>query len=209
MMLAAQPSAAATAWEPVPRRHPVRLGYWVTARWRGLSADRSLSKDLRARLALDKGERVLAAGRDAAGGCALAATDRALYHRDGSQWRRHGWERVSAVAWDAASGRLVFTCLTDLGLGPWRGALALRDRGRLVELAGERITHTRLGRWPLVLPGGEPAVVEARRRPVTGELIWLVHLDGICWDIRDHAVHESITNAITWLGADLGIPAQP
>lgn len=208
MTLAARPRAAATAWELVPRRNPVRFGYWLAARWRDLTADRGVPKDLRARLALERGERILAAPRDTAGGCALVATERALYHRgDRHDWWRQGWERVSAVDWDVAGRRLVFTGLTDMGLGPQRTAVGLRDRGCLVELAGERITHTRLGRWPLMLPGGEPAVVEARRRPVTGELLWLVHVDGISWDIRDHGVHASITKAISRLGADLGIPA--
>jgi len=170
-----------------------------------------MPKDLRARLALGKGERVLTVARDPADACALVATERALYHRgDGGRddWRRQGWERVSAVSWDAVGHLIVITGLTDIGLGPQRVALALRDHGRLVELACERITHTRLGRWPLMLPGGEPAVVEARRRPVTGELLWLVHVDGICWDIRDHGGHASITRAIARLGADLGIPAE-
>lgn len=209
MTLAARSRAAAVAWELVPRRNPVRFGYWLAERWRDLAGGRALSTDLRARLALDKGERILTAAHDPAGACALVATERALYHRDDrNHWRRQGWERVSAVDWDAAGRRLVFTGLTDLGLGPQRGDLALRDRGCLVELAGERITHTRLGRWPLMLPGGEPAVVEARRRPVTGELLWLVHVDGICWDIRDHGVHAGITRAINRLGADLGLPPQ-
>lgn len=186
-----------------------RLLGWLAARWRDLAADRSLPADLRTRLALAKGERVLSVDRDPAGACVLVATERALYRRDdGNAWRRQGWERVSAVDWDDVGRRLVFTGLTDIGLGPQRSVLALRDRGCLVELASERITHTWLGRWPLMLPGGEPAVVEARRRPVTGELLWLVHLDGICWDIRDHAVHASITRAIARLGTDLGIPVQ-
>lgn len=212
MTLAARPRAE-TGWALVPRRNPFRFGYqipgWLAARWRDLAADRGLPTDLRARLALDKGERVLTVARDPADACALVATERALYHRgDGNDWWRQGWERVSAVDWDTVGRRLIFTGLTDAGLGPQRSVLALGDRGCLVELASERITHTRLGRWPLMLPGGEPAIVEARRRPVTGDLLWLVHLDGICWDIRDGAVHASITRAIVRLGADLGIPVQ-
>jgi hypothetical protein len=209
-MAPAARAQAETGWALVPRRNPFRFGYrlpgWLAARWGDLAADRTLRGDLRARLALDKGERVLTVARDPADACAVVATERALYHRgDGNNWRRQGWERVSAVGWDAAGRRLVLTGLTDAGLGLQRTVLALVDRGCLVELASERITHTRLGRWPLVLPGGEPAIVEARRRPVTGELLWLVHLDGICWDIRDRTVHASITTAIARLGADLGI----
>jgi hypothetical protein len=212
MTPAARPRAG-TGRALAARRNPLRFGYrlpgWLSARWRELAAGRVLAADLRARLTLDKGERILTVARDPAGSCTLVATERAFYHRDdGNNWRRQGWERVSAVDWDAVGRRLVFTSLTDIGLGPQRGVLALRDHDRLVELASERITHTRLGRWPLVLPGGEPAIVEARRRPVTGELLWLIHLDGICWDIRDRTVHASITRAIAGLGAALGIPVQ-
>jgi hypothetical protein len=210
MTLAARPYAE-TGRALAPERNPFRLGHWLldwlAARWRDLAADRSLPADLRSRLALGKGERVLTVSKDPVGACALVVTERALYRRDdGNAWRRQGWERISAVDWDAAGRRVVFTGLTDIGLGPQQSVLALRERGCLIELASERITHTRLGRWPLMLPGGEPAVVEARRRPVTGELLWLVHMDGICWDIRDHVVHASITTAIARLGADLGIP---
>lgn len=212
MAPAASPRAG-TGWALVPRRNPFRLGYrvtgWLAARWRDLATDRGLPRDVRSRLALERGERVLTVARDPASACALVATERALYHRDdGDGWRRQGWERVSAVDWHAASRRLVFTGLSDIGLGPERSVLPIGERGCLVELASERITHTRLGRWPLMLPGGEPAIAEARRRPVTGELLWLVHVDGICWDIRDGTVHSGITRAITRLGADLGIPAQ-
>lgn len=216
MALAAKSRAGAgTGWALVPRRNPFRFGYqvsgWIAARWRELAADRrGLPAELRARLALDRGERVLTVARDPADACALVATERALYHRDDANaWWRQGWERVSAVDWDAADRRLVFTGLTDIGLGPRRNVVPLRERGCLVELASERITHSRLGSWPLMLPGGEPAMVEARRRPATGELLWLVHVDGICWDIRDGAIHAGITRAITRLGAQLGIPAQP
>lgn len=179
-------------------RPRTEIGWATSLRRRGLP------RELRARVALERGERVLTVARDPAGACALVATERALYYRDdGDHWWRQGWERVGAVDWDAVGGRLVLTGLAGIGLGPQRSVLALRDGGRLVELASERIAGSRVGRWPLMLPGGEPAEVEARRRPVTGDLVWLVHLDGICWDIPDGAVHDSITKAITRMGADL------
>jgi hypothetical protein len=210
MRPAARPRAEAVR-ALAPRRNRFRRGRrlpgWLAGRWRDLAASHGLARDLRARLGLDKGERVLTIARDPAGAWALVATERAVYHRHHANgWRREAWERVSAVDWDADRRRLVLTALTEIGLGPQRSFLELRDRGCLVELASERITHTRLGRWPLTLPGGERAIVEARRRPVTGDLLWLVHLDGICWDIRDGVVHASITRAVARLGADLGIP---
>lgn len=212
MTLAAR-TRAETGQEQAGRRNQSGLGSRVAACWRNL-AGRRLPAGLRASLALGKGERILTAAWDPADACVLVATERALYLRDGGDdWLRQGWERISAVDWDDAGRRLVLTGLADAGPGTRRSAVALGDRGCLVELASERIAHTRLGRWPLKLPDGEPATVEARRRPVTGEPLWLVHMDGTCWDIsdrtmRDRTMHEGITMAIARLGADLGIPAQ-
>jgi hypothetical protein len=195
-------------------RNPLRIGYripgWINSRWQGMTAERGLPGGLRDRLALVRGERILTVGRDPSASPALVATERALYHRGdeaGDEWWRQGWERVSAVDWDALGRRLVFTGFTDTGLATQRHLIPLQDLGRLLELADERITHTRLGRWPLPLPAGEPVTVEARRKPVSGELMWLIHMDGVSWDVRDDA-HAYITSAITRLADSLGIPRQ-
>lgn len=52
--------------------------------------------------------------------------------------------------------------------------MSLRRRGSVPELAQERVTHTKLGQWHLLIGGTGRAVIEARRRPGTGELLWFV-----------------------------------
>ena len=38
----------------------------------------------------------------------------------------------------------------------------------------ERITHTRLCSWQIVLADGRPLAVSARRQPMTDEVLWFV-----------------------------------
>jgi hypothetical protein len=146
-------------------------------------------------LAFERGERVLSVGHGPDGGCALAATDRALYHRaSGDGWSRLGWEEIARVGWDAAAGRLLVIALS--GGAPSRIVVPLRRRGTVPELVTERVTHSRLGRWELLVAGTRRVLVEARRRPGTGELLWVV-LSGDC--------SGDVKRAIARLGADLGV----
>jgi hypothetical protein len=180
--------SAATALGRAPLGAAPGLRAWLAARWRHRVSHRALPAALRERLALERRERVLFVGRDPGDGCAVVATDRALYHRgtdDG--WSRIGWERMTRVGWDAAAGRLVIA--GRAGLAPARTALPLRECGTLPELAAERIAHTRLGSWRLPPDGDGDSdsdgdsdgdrsfLVEVRRRPVTGELLWVVSRD--------------------------------
>jgi hypothetical protein len=175
---------------------PVR---WVAAGWRRAAVRRAHLADLRAGLALAPRERLLAAGAGPDGGCTLAATDRALYHRaHGGAWTRLGWEQIAAVSW-AAVGRVVVT-----GLAPHaRVVIPLRDRGSVPEVARERLAHARLGSWQVTAPGGQRLLIRARRRPVTGEMLWFVAADGaLCTGaLRAHA-----EQAIVRLSADSGLP---
>src|SRR5579872_1181206 len=117
---------------------------------RQLSARPSAAATLRGQLRLERGERVLSASRHPSDGYALVATDRALYLRGaGDRWSRHGWEETARVSWDQAARRLMVVGLS--GGSPVRAAAALRDHGALLELALERIAHTRLGQWSLPL----------------------------------------------------------
>ena len=79
--------------------------------------------------------------------------------------------------------------------------MPLQRRGVVPELAAERMTHSRLGRWDLLVAGTRRVLVEARRRPGTGELLWVV-LSGDC-DTGE------IRGAIARLGADLGVTQPP
>jgi hypothetical protein len=185
------------------QRFASRLRSWVAARFQHLvraARARAVPAVAAAQLTFERGERVLSVGQGPDGGCALVATDRALYYRAGGDgWSRLGWEEVARVGWDAAAGRLLVTGLS--GGAPSRIAVPLRRRGTVLELAAERVSHSRLGRWDLLVAGTRRVLVEARRRPATGELLWVV-LSGDC-------DAGSIQGAIRRLGADLGIAQLP
>lgn len=195
----------------------------VKAAWEELAPGRVLPAAVRAELALEGGERVQAADMSPDGEWAVVATDRALYLRPGrgaqaDGWSRLGWEEVAEVGWDAAAGQLIVTGLAGLaGAGPRarpaRVVVPLRRRGSIPELALERVTHTRLGRWQLRVDGARRAVLEARRRPGAGELVWSVTCDGHGVGFRDGPVDQALRaradRAIARLSAEFGALPQP
>jgi hypothetical protein len=200
---ARSPNAEAMLSSQAASRFTSRLRAWLTAWWRHAIRGRVLPDGLRAQLAYGRGERTLAVGHDPVGGYALVATDRGLYHRAGGDgWSRLGWEQISAVGWDGLTSRLVVTGLA--GAAPPRTVLPLRSRGTVPELAEERITHTRLGRRQVMLGGHRRVLVEVRRRPVTGELVWVI-TSGSGLDLGDRQVREQIDEAVALLDADLGV----
>lgn len=184
------------------------FGTWlrksVAARWQRAVRSRILPAGLRAQLTLSRGELILAVAYDPDGGCALVATDRALHHRSATGgWSRLGWELLADVVWDATGDRLVVAGLG--GAAPPQTVIRLRDCGTLPELAAERIAHTRLGSWTVLLDGQGGVAAEARRRPVTGELLWIVSgRDGL--DLSDRQVRGQVDEAIAQLREELGIP---
>lgn len=181
-----------------------RLG----AAWRRLPRARALPAGLRTQLAFQSGERVLSVRHDPDGDCALVASDRALYHRDaGHGWSRLGWEQINRVIWDEAAGQLLIHGLD--GLAPSHTVVPLRDRGTLPELAKERTTHTRLGRWRLQLTGSHFAVVEVRRLPGTGELVWAVISASDGLDTAGAGATADIARAVARLGERLGVCGPP
>lgn len=181
-----------------------QLRRWFMTRWQQAVRGRSVPAELRAALTFSRGERVLAVGHGHDGNCALIATDRALHHRTGTDtWSRLGWELITSLAWDTAGSGLVITGLAATAPPP--RAVPLRACGALLELAEERITHTRLGRWPVMLDGQRRILAEARRRPVTGELLWIVSShDGL--DLSDPHARRQVSGAVTRLQDELGIP---
>jgi hypothetical protein len=198
------PGAAATALSLRSSRPCRRLATW----WRGIISRRGRYADLRAQLGFEPRERLLAVGAAPAGGYALAATDRALYHRgDGAAWARLGWEQVIRVGWEPADGRLAITGLN--GAMRTRAVVPLRERGNLPEVAMERITHTRLGSWRIVLPGGPSLAVVARRRPATDELLWFVFCAGDNLDLSVGDQRAQVERAIAQLAAESGLTQRP
>lgn len=172
-------------------RSAYRVPGLLSGAWRRLASLRARRRDLRAGLGLVPRERLLDAVPGADGGYALAATDRALYHRthDGA-WTRLGWEVITAVTW--ASGHARVTGLWGNAAVPVRGPL-----GGLPEIAAERITHTLLGSWRVSVGTSRPVHVEARRQPGTGEVLWFV----------DPGISRSdAARVIARLGAQAGLP---
>jgi hypothetical protein len=198
---------ALDAGTAAPFRYSSLLRGWLTARWRRIVTYGALPAGLCARLAFERRERVLSADRDPDDGYALIATDRALYHRAvGDEWSRFGWEQITRVAWEEEGGRLVITGLAGVVLT--RARVPLRERGSVPEIALERITHTRLCRWRIALPGDRHLLLEARRRPVTGELLWYVVSSGGRLDLSDSQLRAQVEQAIIRLGAESGITHQ-
>ena len=204
----ARSPAASRLAVPAPAVSPLQapLRAWFTAWWQRAVRGRILPAGLRAQLALDRGERILAAGLDPRGRHALIATTGALHRRAGTDgWSRLGWELITEVSWDPAAGRLT---IYDLGgVAPGRTAVRLRDRGAIPELAEERISYTRLGSWALSLDGRR-VLAEARRRPATGELLWIVSSPGGL-NLGDADVRQQVNEAVTQLREELGISRPP
>lgn len=190
-------------------RFASRLRGWVMASWRELAPGRALPAAISMELAFERGERVLAVGRDPAGGYALIATDRALHHQDlaGDGWSRLGWEQMARVGWDAAGGQLVIVGMS--GIAPPRTVIPLRDRRTVPELVQEQITHTRLGRWYVPIAGTHRVLIEARLRPGTGEPLWFVAADADGHDHDSGDVGRQVERAIARLCADLGLTHLP
>jgi len=175
---------------------------WLRSAWLWLMGGRTIPLGLRELLAFEPGERVLTVGRSPEHEPLLVATDRALYHHGDTGWPRLGWEQIAAVRWDEATGQLIVGCLP--GTTPRRTVVLLPGPGTVQELAAERITHTRLGRWTLPFDEGR-VQVEARRTPGTGELLWHITPTGGQPDLADDGLRRKIEAAIAQLVLASGI----
>jgi hypothetical protein len=192
------------------------FGERLAARWRHLARRRSLLAAGCAGLEVERGERVLSACRGRDGGYALVATDRALYRRaEPGCWSRLGWERVTRVAWDGAAGepdgpgRFVISAAAS-GAGPGQFVVPARERGAMPELAAERMTHAFLGRWSVPLSDGQHVLVEVRRPPGTGRLLWVILPNGTGpghGDGRERG--REVELAIARLAAEFGVIYRP
>ena len=127
------------------------------------------------------------------------ATTLALYHQaNGSPWSRLGWEETGRVSWDARRDRLD---LSDLAINR---RLTLSLPRVMVALVRERVAATWLVSRRLAVTDGVTALVMARRRPGSSELVWVVALDGEV-DGDEPAVRAGVLAAIHRLRADIGV----
>jgi len=145
-------------------------------RVRGLRRTPSVPAEVRRRLDLEPGERVLAGAVDSAGDWHVG-TDRALHLASGAGWRRLPWERVDRAGFDDESGRLRVVEVADFGEPEPTYDLALVEPRRLLELVRERVTASVLLSRNVPVAGSRGVKVVARRSPVGGPVEWSFLLD--------------------------------
>ncbi|MGH3327420.1 MAG: hypothetical protein ACRDPT_06435 [Streptomycetales bacterium] len=169
--------------------------------WLQRSRRGRLPGEVRSALTLERGERVLAHGRDQAGGH-VVATDRALYQLVGHGGRtRLAWASIGAAVWDDD------TVTLDVRESPptrARHRIALSVPGFLPEVVRERVTTTIVVNQHVALDGRRGVRVVARRSPGTGEIRWMLTLDpGL--DPDDPQVRSAADRALAEVRAQTGI----
>jgi hypothetical protein len=161
-------------------------------------------------------ERMLATEPDTSG-VPVVATTFALYHRAeehrcedhpaadhraADDWFRLALEDVGRLRWDAGSGVLDLTALTE---GPAsRLTLHLRRGTRIAPVVRERIAANQITGTRVPLHNGSTALVTARHRPSTAEVMWIVQVSADA-DPADPATEALIDAAIRKLRADTGL----
>jgi len=142
---------------------------------------------------LARRERVLLRLRDTTD-APVVATTVALHHRcSPTGWRRLDWADTGRVRFDAVTGQLTVTALVagephELNLPDPGGA-------RLAAVIRERVAATVLASSRVPLDNGTTALVTARRRPDTAEVLWVVLLpDGV--DPTDPMIQSRTDDAI-------------
>lgn len=162
--------------------------------------------DATARPPTAAGERVLISAVDREGR-PVVATSHGLYHRDGPAaahgWTRWGWELVHRADWNADRRALTLSSLG--GRTPTRAVLRLPAGDRVAELVGEQIAAHAVVDTVVRLGDGGSTRVSGRRRPGSGELMWVVthpeRAPGVPADVRTDDLIEA---TITRLSRELG-----
>jgi hypothetical protein len=187
----------ATTVGRVPHRGWLHGHHWVARR----SVRRAgTSGAVPAKPHLADRERVLIRAGTRGGGWVLA-TERALYWRSpGGAWARLGWEEITRIDQDRATGALVVTGLA--GGAPRRDSLPVEGGRRLLGFAQERVATTRL--IVRLRVDGREVWVEGRRQPATDDVHWLVHAaTGLV--STDAALSGGIDRSLRELRSTLGV----
>ncbi len=152
-----------------------------------------LPDDARAALPLERGERVIAAARETAGGW-VVATGQALVTAGG----RTSWTDVAHAQWYDEEQVLALDPVPGAGR-PHRWRLA--EPGRLPETVHERVMASIVLSRRVPVPGGAVRLVARRGR--SGELLWQVVPDAET-DLDRTDVGARVEEALAELRAELG-----
>jgi len=167
-----------------------------------------LPADIRARIPLDKGEKVLA-GTLARDGTWLCGTRDALLIVDPSgaapDASRIAWERIETVDWDRETEQLKVIEVGEFGRVRPEYAFAIDEPGLLLELIRERVTASVVLQRRVVVSGKRGLFVVARRAPRgSGEISWAYEFDrGV--DPADPAVMEAARIGLESAAEELGL----
>lgn len=165
---------------------------------------RAVDPQVRARLPIEPGERILAGTRNADGTWHVG-TDQALYLAQPDGWHRLPWERIDQATWDRDSERLVVVELADFGEPQPRHEIAMPEPGSLLELVRERVTASIMLTRHVPVSGSRGLQVIARRSPATdGEVDWSVRLDDAL-DPTDPEVVRAMERALAEARSELGV----
>jgi hypothetical protein len=139
-------------------------------------------------------ERILAQHRDAHG-AAVVATTLAFCHRDRQApdgWARLVWEEIGRVRLDPGGTLELSSLRTD---PPYRLVLEPATGARVAAVVRDRVAATVVASSRVPLDDRASALVTARRRPGTAELVWVVVLpDGA--DAADRGIATRVDAAI-------------
>jgi hypothetical protein len=164
-----------------------------------------LPREVRARLSLDRHERVLVSSPDAHGHW-IVATDRALHVPAGDgdpAFERIPWEQVERGEWDHEADILRITRLAPFGEPSDVRVLRLEHSERLLRLVRERVTASVIISQHVPLVGSRGVRVVARRPPGSAEeLTWsLVFDEGL--DPSDSSVLDAAEQALSAVRAEV------
>ncbi len=161
-----------------------------------------LPDEVRRRLVLDDGERVLASAADIDGAWHVG-TDRALLVAVDGGWRRVRWERVDRARFDDEAERLHVVEVAQLGEPEPTHVLALLQPQRLLDLVRDRVTASVLLSRNVPVEGSRGVKVIARRAPTGGPVEWSFWLSrGLAAD--DPRVRAAIDQGLADAQVELG-----
>jgi len=161
----------------------------------------SLPDDVRSRLTLDHGERLLAAARLDDGGWVVASSA-ALIVAEAGPVARHLWHEVAEATWEPESREVAVRWATS-----GESAVRLRlgeDPGRVPEVLRERVMSTYVLSQRVAVRGRRGVTVAVRRHALDGSLlVQTVPDDGI--DLRRPETAERVAATARELAEQVGL----